>query len=108
GENVAGRPIDCDERSLELFLAGATQTVQAGRDGAFRRVLDGGHERRVHLPVRRMVSAELAAELLTQELLRPPGPRVVRPSERKHARTRRAGGVLLLGRDESLRTHLRE
>ena len=74
-EDVAGARIDGDERRLQLRLVEPAQPV---RHGALGRVLQLRHERRAHLPVRRMIAAELVAELLAQELLRVAAARIGR------------------------------
>ncbi len=54
------------------------QPLNARGDRPLRRILHGGNKGRVDLPVRRVIAAELVAELLPQIFLRPRGARVVR------------------------------
>ena len=61
--------IDRDQRRLELRRP---EPLQARRDRLLGRVLHPAIERRLHLPVGRMIAAELVAELLAQIVLRPP------------------------------------
>src|SRR5437867_2474175 len=74
-QEIAGLRIDGHERRLE---AADFQPLQPACGRTLGRVLDVGSKRGVHLPVRRMIAAELASELLAQELLRPCGARVGR------------------------------
>ena len=66
-EQVAGVGIHRDQRRLQPFHAKLPQAVA---HGGFRGVLQLGHERRVHLPVGRVVAAVEVAELLAEEFLR--------------------------------------
>ena len=85
-EDVAGRRIDRDERRLRARAGSdARRPAATARSAASCSVR---HERRVHLPVRRMVAAELIAELLPQVFLRPAGARVARLPVRLDARAR--------------------
>ncbi len=101
-ENVPRGGIDGHERRLQAAIAEPAQTVV---DRALRRVLQLRDERRLHLPVGRMVAAEPIAELLAQELLRVAVPRVDRAGERTNARPGLRGGALLDGRDVVFLAH---
>ena len=101
-EDVAGPRIDRDQRRLQIGIAEAAQPL---RHRALRHLLQLRHERRPDFPVGRMVSAELIAKQLTQEVLRVAGLRDFGARVRSNAKTRAPGRLLLLGRDESLVAH---
>src|SRR5262245_62252621 len=84
------------------------QARDAGSDGALRRILQRRTEGSVDLPVGRVVPAELRAELLAQELLRPSGARIVRLTVRLNARAPAPRRLLLLRRDEAFGAHSRK
>src|SRR5437762_620156 len=102
---VARRGIDRDGRGFESRLAEAIETLG---DGALRRVLQRRHERRVDLPVRWIVAAELGAELLPQKLFRPAATRVARLAIRLDPRTHVPRRRFLGRRYQSLIPHQRE
>ena len=86
-EDVAGARIDRHQRRLEL---GVVEPAQPVGHGALGRVLQLRNERRAHLPVGRMIAAELVAELLTQELLRVAAARLGRARDTARMRIRAA------------------
>ena len=83
-EDVAGRRIDRHEGRLE---SRAAQPLESPGDASLGGVLNRRQKCGVHLPVGRVVAAELVAELLAQELLREPGAGVVRLAIRLDLRT---------------------
>ena len=87
---------------------GRSQALEPGGDRALGGILHRRQKGGVHLPVGRVVAAELVAELLAQELLRPAGARVVRLPVRLDLRPHAPRRVFLRGGDEALLAHLRQ
>ena len=104
-QHVAGRRIDRHERRLQLRAAEPAKPVG---DRPLGRLLQRRHERRLHLPVGRMVAAELVAELLAQVLLGVAAARIDGARVRPDPDARAPRRPLLLGRDEAFLPHPRE
>ena len=85
-QDVAGVGIERDERRLQVRNA-ETRRGRSPRP-APPMSCSAGSDGRVHLPVRRMVAAELVAELLAQILLRVPVARVEQLPDTAGSRSR--------------------
>jgi hypothetical protein len=102
GEYVARLRVERDQRRLESLLA---QPRQPLLHRLLRGELHGGEESRLHVPVRRVVVADLLAEGLPQVLLRVSRVRVGQVGGARHAHARRVGALLGGGADEPLLAH---